>query len=57
MSAPAASWPSCSALELIFAGGLHGNNKSLEELTYALTAGVGRIISIPSMRLTDSAPC
>ena len=24
--------------------GLHGNNKSLEELTYALTAGVGRII-------------
>ena len=24
--------------------GLHGNNKSVEELTYALTAGVGRII-------------
>jgi diaminopimelate decarboxylase len=24
--------------------GLHGNNKSLEELTYALTTGVGRII-------------
>jgi diaminopimelate decarboxylase len=24
--------------------GLHGNNKSVEELSYALTAGVGRII-------------
>ena len=39
MSVPVASWPWCSALVSICGGGLHGNNKSVEELRLALTVG------------------